>query len=109
MSNLELPSRSLPAVITEAIACVSLNITSIIGNSLVYIAAYRNTNLRSTTNLYIIALAVSDLLCGTVEITLASATLIMEMGLWRRFMPISRLYRYVHLSRDASNTWFDSN
>ena len=69
----------------------------------------RNTNLRSTTNLYIIALAVSDLLCGTVEITLASATLIMEMGLWRRFMPISRLYRYVHLSRDASNTWFDSN
>ena len=80
MSNLELPSRSLPAVITEAIACVSLNITSIIGNSLVCIAAYRNTNLRSTTNLYIIALAVSDLLCGTVEMTLASATLI--IGRW---------------------------
>ena len=80
MSNLELPSRSLSAVITEAIACVSLNITSIIGNSLVCIAAYRNTNLRSTTNLYIIALAVSDLLCGTVEMTLASATLI--IGRW---------------------------
>ena len=80
MSNLELPSRSLPAVITEAIACVSLNITSIIGNSLVCIAAYRNTNLRSTTNLYIIALAVSDLLCGTVNMTLASATLI--IGRW---------------------------
>ena len=80
MLNLELPSRSLPAVITEAIACVSLNITSIIGNSLVCIAAYRNTNLRSTTNLYIIALAVSDLLCGTVEMTLASATLI--IGRW---------------------------
>ena len=80
MSNLELPSRSLPAVITEAIACVSLNITSIIGNSLVCIAAYRNTNLRSTTNLYTIALAVSDLLCGTVDMALASASLI--IGRW---------------------------
>ena len=80
MLNFELPSRSLPAVITEAIACVSLNITSIIGNSLVCIAAYRNTNLRSTANLYIIALAVSDLLSGTVEMTLASATLI--IGRW---------------------------
>ena len=80
MLNFELPSRSLPAVITEAIACVSLNITSIIGNSLVCIAAYRNTNLRSTPNLYIIALAVSDLLFGTVDMTLASATLI--IGRW---------------------------
>ena len=80
MLSLELSSRSLPAVITEAIACVSLNITSIIGNSLVCIAAYRNTNLRSTTNLYIIAFAVHDLLCGTVEMTLASATLI--IGRW---------------------------
>ena len=80
MSNLELPSRSLPAVITEAIACVSLNITSIIGNRLVCIAAYRNTNLRSTTNLYIIALAVSDLLCETADMAWASATLI--IGRW---------------------------
>ena len=53
---------------------------SIIGNSLICIAAYRNTNLRSTTNLYIIALAISDLLCGTVEMTSASATLI--IGRW---------------------------
>ena len=81
MSNLELPSRSLPAVITEAIACVSLNITSIIGNSLVCIAAYRNPKLRSTTNLYIIiALAVSDLLCATIEMPLASSTLV--IGRW---------------------------
>ena len=32
-----------------------------------------------------------------------------KMGLWRRFMPISRLCWYVHLSGDPSNTWFDSN
>ena len=80
MSNLELPSRSLFAVITEAGICLCLNITSIIGNSLVCIAAYRNTNLRSVTNLYIIALAVSDLLCATIEMPLASLTLI--IGRW---------------------------
>ena len=76
MSNLELPSRSLPVVITEAGVCIALSITSIIGNSLVCVATHRNSNLRSTTNLYIIALAVSDLLCGIVEMPLASATLI---------------------------------
>ena len=80
MLNSELPSRSLPVVITEASVCISLCIVSIIGNSLVCIAAYRNSNLRSTTNLYIIGLAVSDLMCGTVEMTLASATLI--IGRW---------------------------
>ena len=80
MSNLELPSRSLPVVITEAGVCIALSITSIIGNSLVCVATHRNSNLRSTTNLYIIALAVSDLLCGIVEMPLASATLI--IGRW---------------------------
>ena len=80
MLNSELPSRSLPVVITEASVCIALCIVCIIGNSLVCIAAYRNSNLRSTTNLYIIALAVSDLLCGIVEMPLASATLI--FGRW---------------------------
>ena len=80
MLNSELPSRSLPVVITEASVCIALCIVCIIGNSLVCIAAYRNSNLRSTTNLYIIALAVSDLLCGIVDMTLASATLI--IGRW---------------------------
>ena len=80
MSNLELPSRSLPVLLIEASICVALNITSITGNSLVCMAAYRNPNLRSTTNLYIIALAVSDLLCATIEMPLASTTLI--IGRW---------------------------
>ena len=80
MLNSELPSRSVPIVITEASVCIALCIINIIGNSLVCIAAYRNSNLRSTTNLYIIALAVSDLLCGIVDMKLASATLI--IGRW---------------------------
>ena len=80
MSNLELPSRSIAVVVIEASICVALNITSLIGNSLVCVAAYRNLNLRSTTNLYIIALAVSDLLVATIEMPLTSSTLI--VGKW---------------------------
>ena len=80
MSNLELPNRSLPVLLIEASICVALNITSIIGNSLVCMAAYRNPNMPSTTNLYIIALAVSDLLCATIEMPLVSTTLI--IGRW---------------------------
>ena len=93
MLNSELPSRSLPVVITEASVCIALCIASIIGNSLVCIAAYRNSNLRSTTNLYIIALAVSDLLCGTVDMTLASATLI--IGRWVFGDPLCQFQGFV--------------
>ena len=80
MSDLELPIRSFAAVITEASVCVALSVKSIIVNRLVCIVADRNTKLQSTTNLYIIALAVSDLLCETVAMPLASVTLI--IGRW---------------------------
>lgn len=88
-------------------ACVVLNITSIIGNSLVCLAAYRNANLRATTNLYIIALAVSDLLCVTIEISMAAACNAdhWKLGPWRHPMPISRLCWYIRLKRDPSDSW----
>ena len=53
-----------------------MNITSVIGNILVCLAVYKNPKLRSPTNLYIIALAASDLLCATVERPLVLAALI---------------------------------
>ena len=84
MSDLELPIRSLAAVITEASVGVALSVKSIIVNRLVCIVAYRNTKLQSTTNLYIIALAVSDLLCETVAMPLAFVTLI--IGRWIDFV-----------------------
>ena len=80
MSSLELLNRTLAVVIIETSACLAMNIVSIIGNSLVCIAVYKNPKLRSTTNLYIIALAASDLLCATVEMPLASVVLI--IGRW---------------------------
>ena len=80
MSSLELPDRILAVVAIEASLCVSLSIISILGNTLVCLAIYKNRKLRSTTNLFIIALAASDLLCATVEMPLASAVLI--TGKW---------------------------
>ena len=79
-SSLDLPDRGLGVVIFETTVCVTMNIISIIGNTLVCLAVYKNSKLRSTTNLYIIALAASDLLCATVEMPLASAVLI--TGKW---------------------------
>ena len=57
-----------------------MNIISVIGNVLVCLAVYKNSTLRSPTNMYIIALAVSELLCATVHMPLASAVLI--TGRW---------------------------
>ena len=80
MSSMELPTRSVTVVVIEASICIAMNVISLTGNLLVCLAVYKNPKLRSTINLYIIALAVSDLLCATVEMPLTSAVLI--TGKW---------------------------
>ena len=77
---MELPNRSVTVVVIEASICIAMNVISLTGNLLVCLAVYKNPKLRSTINLYIIALAVSDLLCATVEMPLTSVVLI--TGKW---------------------------
>ena len=67
-----LSSRSLFLTIVEVGSLVALNILSLIGNILVCILIYKSTQLHTTTNLYITALAVSDLL---------SAVFVMPFGI----------------------------
>ena len=55
-------SRSLLLTIVEVSSLVILNVLSLTGNILVCISVYKNYRLRTTTNLYITALAVSDLI-----------------------------------------------
>ena len=55
---------------------ILLNILSLIGNVLVCISVYRNPRLRTSTNLYIIALAISDLLSAIFVMPLAAGVLI---------------------------------
>ena len=57
-----------------------LNVLSLMGNTLVCASVYKNTRLRTTTNLYIIALAVSDLLSAVFVMPIGTAVLI--TGKW---------------------------
>ncbi len=77
---LDLPPRSLGLVITESTICLALNIASLVGNGMLCLAVYRNPRLRSTTNLYIIALSIGDLICAVLEMPLSFWTLI--VGKW---------------------------
>ena len=95
MSSLELQNRSLAIVIIEAGFCLAMSIISFSGNVLVCLAVYKNPKLRSTINLYIIALAASDLLCATVEMPLASAVLI--LGKWDFGVVLCEIQGFVDL------------
>ena len=72
----DLLSRSLFLTIVEVSSLVILNVLSLTGNTLVCIVIYKNTRLRTTTNLYIIALAVSDLLSAVFVMPFATGVLI---------------------------------
>ena len=76
----ELSSRSLSVTVLEAGFMIVLNIVSLLGNTLVCISVYRNTSLRTTTNVYIVALAISDLLSAIFVMPLATGVLI--SGRW---------------------------
>lgn len=72
----ELRSRTLLLTVLEAGSMMTLNLMSLVGNILLCIAVYRNTRLRRTANLYIIALAVSDLLSAIFVMPLTTGVLI---------------------------------
>ena len=76
----DLPPRSLTLVVIESTVCFALTVVSLVGNIMLCLAVYRNPMLRSTTNLYIIALSVGDLICATLEMPLTSWTLV--VGRW---------------------------
>ena len=72
----DLSSRSVFLTTVEVASLVILNVLSLTGNILVCILVYKNTRLRTTTNLYIIALAVSDLLSAVLVMPLSTGVLI---------------------------------
>ena len=76
----ELNSRNVFLTVLEASFMILLNVFSLLGNVLVCISVYRNTRLRTSTNLYIVALAISDLLSAIFVMPLAAGVLI--SGRW---------------------------
>lgn len=87
--TLLLPPRSLSLIVFESVASVALIILSLVGNVLILTALYRNPRLRNTTNNYIAALAVTDLLSACVPGTLFASTLIAGRLVFG--MPLCRL------------------
>ena len=76
----ELNSRNVFLTVLEASFMILLTVFSLLGNVLVCISVYRNTRLRTSTNLYIVALAISDLLSAIFVMPLAAGVLI--SGRW---------------------------
>ena len=72
----DLESRSTALKVVEAGSMIILNVLSLLGNILVCLSVYRNTRLRTTTNLYIIALAISDVIAASFVMPLATGALI---------------------------------
>ena len=122
----DLASRSLALVIFEGSSLVILNLLSLAGNIMICLSVYRNPRLRTPTNLYIIALAVSDLLSAVFVMPLSE--IILFTGKWsfgeftcqlHAFMNIFVIYvspttmgltavnRYVRMCR--SNTTYQKN
>lgn len=72
----EMGSRSLSLKMFEICALVLMNALSLAGNILICVSVYRNRRLRTITNLYIIALAISDLLSAVFVMPLGAGVLI---------------------------------
>ena len=76
----ELAERPLALNILEPAILLVMAILCSIGNILICVAVYRNPRLRTSTNLFVIALAISDLLNSLMVMSLAVGVLI--TGKW---------------------------
>ena len=73
--SLELATRAEPLVWIETVLFAVINVAAFFGNLLTFYAVYRNHRLRTLPNMFVIALAVSDILMSTCCIPFAVATL----------------------------------
>lgn len=83
--DMELPPRSSKLVALESVSLLLIDITAIAGNAFICMATARNPNLRNTTNLWVTALAVSDLVRSCVAAPLTVGTFI--SGRWKYGSP----------------------
>ena len=58
-------TRSLPTVIIHTVILAATTVLSLSGNSLVWLAFYRNRRLRTITSFYVLSLAVANLMVAT--------------------------------------------
>ena len=63
--RMEEDTRSLTIVVTHTVFCSLSTLLALAGNLLVFLALYRNRRLRTITNLYVMSLAVADVIAAT--------------------------------------------
>ena len=73
--SVELATRAKPLVWTETVLLAVINVVSFFGNLLTCYAVYRNETLRTLSNMFVIALGVSDILMSTWCMPFSIATL----------------------------------
>ena len=95
MTTGDLGSRSLTLVLLEGSFLLVLNILSLLGNVLVCLSVYRNPSLRTSTNIYIISLAVSDLLSAVFVMPFGEVVLF--SGKWPFGDTICQLHAFISL------------
>ena len=78
--SLELLTRDTAVVVFESLLSIVITTFSIFGNIFVLVAPYRNSRLQKPSNLYIISLAVSDIVLSSVAMPLTCVSVI--IGYW---------------------------
>ena len=75
------PTRATALVVVESCIFVLLNIATLVGNSLVCLAFYRNPSLRTVTNYFVLSLALTDLSMAVLVMPLNIALVITSNGI----------------------------
>ena len=88
----ELATRTEHLVWTETVLFAVINVTSFFGNLSVCCAVYRNQRLRTLANMFVVALAVSDILMSTCCMPFSVATLL--RGRWIFGAPFCRFHGF---------------
>ena len=71
-------SRSVGTVIIEVALCTMIGVLALFGNVLVSLAVIRNPKLRTSTSMFILALAIADILTALICIPLTCAILVSD-------------------------------
>ena len=84
-TSTEMPDNGVALTVAETSLCFLMNAVSLVGNLLVCLAVYKNPRLRTVTNLYIIALAASDLLSATLVMPFTTGVLMAHRWVYGSF------------------------
>ena len=89
----DLKSWGLSLIVVEVSLLITLNILSLIGTTLVCISICKNNRLRTTTNLFIMVLAVSNLLSAVFVMPISASVLIAgKLDLWQNACQLYALF-----------------